>query len=111
MIIPHKLENAINRISIKMFSLKFLFCLNNTSKPNPEPDNNPDMQLPNEIIFSRYSSVIAMLDAQFGINPIILDNIGLNILLFLANVINISRSIIVFNTIFISNIKIDIFKV
>ena len=89
----------------------FLFCLNSISNPNPEPVNNPDIQLPNGKIFSRYNSVITTLDAQFGISPIILDNIGLNILLLFANAESDSVSIIRFNMMLITSIKDVIFRV
>lgn len=110
-IIPQTLENNININKIMMFSLIFLFCLNNINNPNPEPVRSPEMQLPKGIIFSRYNCVIITLDAQLGIKPIRLDIMGLNILLLLMNVVNVSLSIIIFNKIFIIRINIDIFIV
>ena len=93
------------------FSFIFLFCLNNTNKPKPDPDNNPAIQLPNGIMFLIYNSVITTLDAQFGIKPMILDIIGLNILLLFTNVVMLSLSIIHVNMIFIIKINDNILKV
>ena len=105
------LEKTTKVISIKIFSFKFLFCLNRINNPNPEPVNNPDIQLPNGIIFSKYNSVITILEAQFGIKPIILDKIGLNILLLFIKLDNDSVSMIKFNKILIMMIKPVIFNV
>ena len=53
--IPQKLEKDISANKIMIFSLRFLFCLNRIIKPNPEPVNSPDIQLPKGIIFSKYN--------------------------------------------------------
>ena len=110
-IIPHILEKIININSIIKFSLIFLFCLNKINKPSPEPDNKPAIQLPNGIISLIYNSVITTLDAQFGIKPMILEIIGLNILLLFTNVVIISLSIIKLSITFIIKINDKIFKV
>lgn len=108
---PQILENNTNVRRIIIFSFIFLFCLNNINRPKPDPDSNPAIQLPKGIICSKYNSVITILDTQLGINPRILDNIGLIILLSLINVISVSESITKFNIMFIIKINENIFNV
>ena len=90
---PQRLEKTIKVINIIMFSFRFLFCLNKTNKPRPEPDRSPEIQLPNGNTSCKYNSVITTLDAQFGISPTKLDKIGLIILLLYTKVFNVSLSI------------------
>ena len=110
-IIPQILAIVSNNIKIKMFSLRFLFCLNRISIPTPEPDNNPDRQLPKLIILFKYNSVIITLAAQLGISPKILVIMGVNILLLLTKLIINFSSIKAFKIIFIIRINDAIFKV
>ena len=65
-----------------MFSLIFLFTLNNTIKPSPELTSNPPINVPIPIIFPVNNSVSITDDAQFGIKPIKHASIGANNLLF-----------------------------
>jgi len=53
-----------------IFCFRFLFILNNTSRPAPAFANKPPISEPKLIIFDKYSSVIITDEAQFGINPI-----------------------------------------
>ena len=48
----------------------FLFTLNNTNIPIPDPTSNPPITDPNEITSSKYNCVKITEPAQFGINPI-----------------------------------------
>ena len=54
---------------IFIFSLIFLFDLNNTKIPIPEPTNKPAIIEPKVIKLFKYNSVIITEPAQFGINP------------------------------------------
>ena len=54
---------------IFIFSFTFLFDLNSTRIPIPEPTNKPAIIEPKLIKFDRYNSVIITEPAQFGINP------------------------------------------
>ena len=48
----------------------FLLDRNKTSKPTPDPTNNPDNIVGVLITLDRYNSVNTTEEAQFGINPI-----------------------------------------
>ena len=105
------LENVISVNKMKIFSFKFLFCLKRTNNPTPEPDSSPAIQLPKVITFSKYSSVMITLEAQFGISPIILVNIGERILLFSVKLVIKFLSIIEFRKILMIKMKKVIFAV
>lgn len=50
-------------------SFKLLLFWNSINNANPLFANNPVMVFPNERILFKYSSLIIILDAQFGIKP------------------------------------------
>ena len=54
---------------ILRFSLIFLFDLNNTNIPIPEPTRRPAIIEPKLIKLLKYNSVIITEPAQFGIKP------------------------------------------
>ena len=58
---------------------------NNTTKPNPALTINPANVAPNEILPLIYKFVTITLDAQFGINPMIVAYSGVKYLLFCRN--------------------------
>ena len=100
--------------SIFMFSLIFLFILNNTRIPIPEPTSSPPIIDPKLITLLKYNCVIITEPAQFGINPTIPDIKGPTIGIFSIRLDMLSsptNSIIVFNTSVISSINKNIFKV
>ena len=55
------------------FSLRFLFDLNSSNKPIPDPVNKPDIATPTVIKLDKNTSVITTDEAQLGIKPIRLD--------------------------------------
>ena len=63
--------------NILMFSFISLFSLNNTIMAIPEPVKTPASIDPKLIDELKYNSVIKILEAQLGINPIKLDIKGL----------------------------------
>ena len=77
-----------------MLSFFLSLTLNNTRIPTPAPANNPDNNVPNVIIPSRYIWVITIEDAQLGIKPMNADNIGPKIGLLRIKFINASSPII-----------------
>ena len=98
--IPINTPTIYIKNNILKFSFLLSFVLNRISNPNPLPVSKPANNVPVEIIFCRYNSVIKTLLAQLGINPIKLDIKYTNILLFnnvLANVSVPINSIITFN--------------
>ena len=59
-----------NNNTIKIFSFRFLFPLNNTIIAVPLPVNNPLISDDKFMALFKYSSVNTMDAPQFGINPI-----------------------------------------
>lgn len=56
--------------NIKIFSLIFLFDLNNTRRAAPLLESNPDNNDARDMALFKYNSVMITLAPQFGISPI-----------------------------------------
>ena len=88
-------------LKIIKFSFIFLFTLNKTNIPIPDPVNKPPISIPVEITPDKYISVINILDAQLGIKPIKQDINGPKKLSF-------KRKVLIFSS---PNSWIKIFKI
>lgn len=69
-ITPEKDPSKYSNIEIKMFSLIFLFPLNNTNRAVPLPVRRPLISDAKLIVLFRYNSVNITLAPQLGIRPI-----------------------------------------
>ena len=92
-IIPTRTPIKYKVTSIKTFSLKFLLFLNKSNKATPLPVNNPDIDVPKLITFSKYNCVNITLEPQLGINPISDPKNGPNIVFFINTLLIISLPI------------------